>query len=147
MTLRIRRGHLADLSAVSQLLEGAGLPTADLKSAHELQTWVLEAKNSIVGVIGLERFGSEALLRSLAVAPEYRKHGLGQELVGRLEQDAQADGIKQLILLTETAEPFFSRLGYAITDRRDVSKDVKLTEEFRALCPASAVCMSKSLHA
>lgn len=147
MTLRIRRGHLADLSAVSQLLEGAGLPTADLKSAHELQTWVLEAKNSIVGVIGLERFGSEALLRSLAVAPEYRKRGLGRELVARLEQDAQADGVKHLILLTETAEPFFRGRGYAVTDRRDVSEEVKQTAEFRSLCPVSAVCMRKALYA
>ena len=146
MASSIRRGQLADLPTVSRLLESVGLPTTDLKSALELQTWVLDAKNSIVGVIGLEGFGSEALLRSLAVASEYRKRGLGRELVARLEQDAHADGIKQLILLTETAEPFFRGLGYAVTDRRDVSEDVKQTAEFRSLCPVSAGCMSKSLH-
>ena len=142
----IRRGRAADLSAVSQFLDAAGLPTADLASAHEFQSWVLEEKGLILGVIGLERFGREALLRSLAVAPEQRKRGLGHELVARLEHEAQGDGIAHLVLLTETAESFFQRLGYAVTDRGHVSEAVKQSAEFRTLCPVSAVCMSKALR-
>lgn len=79
------------------------------------------------------------------MASEQRKRGLGHELVARLEQDAQAVGIQQLILLTETAEAFFRRLGYTITDRSQVSDDGKQSAEFRILCPVSAVCMSKVL--
>ncbi len=141
----IRRGHSADLAAVAQLLASAGLPTADLASAHDFQSWVIEAKGSILGVIGLERFGREALLRSLAVASEHRQRGLARKLVARLEHDAQAVGIQQLVLLTETAEAFFRRLGYSIADRSQVSDDVKQSAEFRILCPVSAVCMSKVL--
>ena len=100
----------------------------------------------ILGVIGLERFGSDALLRSLAVSPDHRKRGLGQELVARLEHDAQAEGIQRLVLLTETAEAFFRRLGFAVTDRSHVSDGVKQSAEFRSLCPISAICMSKALH-
>jgi len=108
--------------------------------------WVLEARDSLLGVIALERFGTDALLRSLAVAPEYRKRGLGHELVARLEQDAQADGVEQLVLLTQTAEPFFRNLGYDIIDRRCVSEELKQSAEFRSLCPASAVCMRKAIR-
>lgn len=147
MSASIRRGHSTDLVAVVQLLRSAGLPTADLSSAHEIRTWVLEQQGGISGVVGLERFGSEALLRSLAVAPEHRKRGLGHELVARLERDAQAEGIQQLVLLTETAESFFRSLGYAVTDRRNVSDEVQQSAEFRSLCPASAICMSKALSA
>lgn len=143
---KIRRGHSADLSAVLQLLNGAGLPTADLQSAHEFQSWMLEEKGSILGVIGLERFGGAALLRSLAVAPEHRKRGIGRELVAHLELEAKSEGIKQLVLLTETAEAFFRGLGYAVTDRSLVSDAVKQSVEFRSLCPVSAICMSKSLR-
>jgi amino-acid N-acetyltransferase len=142
----IRPADSGDLLSAAQLLQDAGLPTADLVSAHEFQSWVIEEQGSILGVIGLERFGREALLRSLAVAPEYRKRGLGQELVARLEHDAQAQGIEQLVLLTETAQAFFQRLGYAPFDRSQVSDDVKQSAEFRALCPASAICMRKNLH-
>ncbi|MEP6884170.1 MAG: arsenic resistance N-acetyltransferase ArsN2 [Gammaproteobacteria bacterium] len=145
MTPNIRRGKPTDLAAVSQLLQVAGLPTTDLASAHEFQIWIVESGASILGVIGLERFGREALLRSLAVAPEQRKRGLGHQLVARLEQDAWGDGIQQLILLTETADAFFRSLGYVVTNRSYVSKEVKQSAEFQSLCPVSAVCMSKAI--
>ena len=139
----IRGGQSTDLPAALALLQGAGLPTADLPSAPVLKMWVLEASDSLVGVIALERFGADALVRSLVVAPAYRKRGFGRELVARLEQDAQADGVEQLVLLTESAEQFFRGLGYDVIDRRDVSEGLKQSAEFRSLCPASAVCMSK----
>ena len=141
----IRRGKLADLAAALTLLQGAGLPTEDLTSAPGLHLWVLCAEKSLVGVIGLERFDAGALLRSLAVEPAHQRRGLGRQLVARLEHDARADGVQQLVLLTETAEAFFRRLGYEAIDRRYVSEDLKQSAEFRALCPASAVCMTKSL--
>ena len=141
----IRRGRATDLPTVLVLLEGARLPTADVTSVDELPMWVLEERAAIVGVIALERFGSEALLRSLTIAPEYRKRGFGRELVARLEESARADNIQRLVLLTETAEAFFRGLGYSVIDRRHVSDRLKQSAEFRSLCPASATCMSKTL--
>jgi amino-acid N-acetyltransferase len=142
---QIRRSQPGDLAAVRDLLQGAGLPTDDLMCAAGLQICVLEAEGLVAGVIGLERFGAGGLLRSLAVAPEYRGRGLGHELVAQLERDAQAGGVERLVLLTETAEAFFRRLGYVPTERRNVPDAIKQSAEFRSLCPASAVCMSKSL--
>ena len=146
MTPIIRRGESSDLPAIRQLLDKAGLPTSDLTTADGIQTWVFEASPSLVAVIGLERFGEEALLRSLAVTPEHRGRGLGRELVARVERDANAGGVARLVLLTQTAEAFFRDLGYSVTDRRNVSDGVKQSAEFRSLCPASAVCMSKALQ-
>jgi amino-acid N-acetyltransferase len=142
---RVRQAQTADMAAVLALLESARLPTADLHSAQQLTIWVLEGQTSLLGVVALERFGTEALLRSLAIAPEYRKRGFGQGLVARLERDARESGIKQLVLLTETAQQFFSRLGYSVVDRRSVSNEVQQSAEFRSLCPVSAVCMTKSV--
>lgn len=141
----IRRGQGADLAAVLALLQGAGLPTADLASAPGLHLWVLEAEESLFGVIGMERFGASALLRSLVVAPSYQGSGLGHQLVARLERDAQADGVEQLVLLTESAETFFRVIGYEPIDRRYVSEEIQQSAQFLSLCPASAVCMSKSI--
>jgi amino-acid N-acetyltransferase len=143
--LAIRRGETVDLPAVLKLLQGAGLPTEDLSSAPGLHLWVLEVEESLVGVIGLERFGASALLRSLAIAPEHRRRGWGQQLVDRLEHDASGAGVQRLVLLTETGKEFFHKLGYEILDRRCVSDDVQQSAEFRSLCPALALCMSKSL--
>ena len=141
----IRLGQDADLAAVLALLQTAGLPTADLASITRLHLWVLESDESLIGVIGMERFGARALLRSLAIAPSYRQRGLGHRLVAQLEREAQADDVEQLVLLTETAEQFFRAIGYEVIDRRHVPEDIKQSAEFRSLCPASATCMSKWL--
>ena len=142
---QIRRGQADDLAAVRDLLQRAGLPTDDLTWAPGLQVWVLEAEGLLAGVIGLERFGAGGLLRSLAVAPEFQHRGLGHQLVGQLEHDARAGGVEQLVLLTQTAEAFFRGLGYGVIDRRYVPDELKHSEEFRSLCPATAVCMTKAL--
>ena len=142
----IRSGQPADMPAVVTLLAAVGLPTADLTQVQRLQMWVAEAADSLFGVIALEPFGSQALLRSLAVTPGYRKRGLGRELVARVEHEAKAEGIQQLVLLTETAEAFFLKLGYELTNRTDVREEVKQSAEFRSLCPVSAVCMTKALR-
>lgn len=143
---RIRRGSLADLSAVELLLMSAGLPTDDIRSIPGLLTWVAEADASLRGVIALEPFGHEGLLRSLAVAPNARGHGLGRGLVAQVEGDARTEGVRKLVLLTQTAEMFFRDLGYQTVSRDDVSDAVKRSAQFRSLCPASATCMAKVLH-
>jgi amino-acid N-acetyltransferase len=139
----IRNATEADLPAVLALLHTAQLPTTDIVSADQPQIGVLTQRCSIVGAIALERFGSEALLRSLVVAPEYRNRRFGCELVARVEESARAAHISRLVLLTETAEPFFRKLGYSTTHRQYVSDALKQSAEFGSLCPASATCMSK----
>ena len=143
----IRRGGLPDLLVLMRLLQSAGLPTEDLTRTTSIDFWIIEADGSIVGTIGLERFEKSGLLRSLAVAPEHRRHGLGRQLVERLERDAYNSGIDRLVLLTETAERFFAGLGYSVTGRQSAPDAVRGSAEFRNLCPASAVCMTKSLSA
>ena len=142
----IRQGLSADIAAVSKLLSEAGLPTQDLTSAACLQLWVLETQGDVIGAIGIEHFGANALLRSLVIAPAYQRRGLGNRLVAQLEQAVQAQGVQQLILLTETAEPFFSKNGYKAIARQHVPVEVLQSAEFRSLCPATATCMTKTLE-
>ncbi len=141
----IRRSRSAELPLLLELLEREGLPTADLRNNTRLDFWVLHAGDSLAGVIALERFGSDALVRSLAVSPEFRQRGLGSRLLEHLEDDARANGVKRLVLLTETAESFFRRHGYALIDRSTAGVLVKESAEFRSLCPVSAICMTKVL--
>lgn len=143
----MRRCSGPDLPAVLSLLQRARLPTQDLTSSPGLQLWVLESEGQLLGVIGLERYGPGALLRSLAIVPEYQRHGFGNELVSRLEDAARSAGVKRLVLLTETADAFFRRLGYEPIDRSYVPEEIRQSAEFRSLCPASAACLAKSLIA
>lgn len=133
-----------DLLAIRALLERAGLPTGDLESARP-QFAVIHQDGQVVAAGALQRFAAAALLRSVVVAPERRGRGLGRSVVSELERLARAAGINRLILLTQTAADFFARHGYRTIERSSAPEDMQASEEFRSLCPSSAVCMAKSL--
>lgn len=144
MTLTIRPATSADLKPSAELLAAAGLPVADL-SVDRL-AFVAEKEEMFQGVIGLERYGNKALLRSLAVASEARGSGIGPALVTALEVACIADGVQELWLLTIDAEPFFASLGYGVRLRTEAPDEIRNTAEYSALCPDDAVLMSKQLQ-
>jgi amino-acid N-acetyltransferase len=132
-----------DLIRIRALLERSGLPTSDLESARP-EFAVIRENGEVVAAGALQRFGSTALLRSVVVASDRRGIGLGQAIVSELERLARAAHISQLILLTQTAADFFARQGYHVIERSSAPRDMQASEEFRSLCPSSAVCMAKS---
>jgi amino-acid N-acetyltransferase len=97
------------------------------------------------GVVGLEIYGTDALLRSLAVDPVARGRGCARALVAQAEQYAQQRGVRRLYLLTTSAADFFARLGYKRLERDGAPAAIRTTSEFAALCPASSVFMVKEL--
>ena len=133
-----------DMVVVRLLLEQAGLPTSDLTTSKPEFT-VLWDDRRIVAAGALEPFGSAALVRSVVVAGDRRRAGLGRIMVQELEKVARAARIGTLILLTQTAAQFFVCHGYRVIERSDVPRDVQESAEFRSLCPASATCMMKVL--
>ena len=67
------------------LLTACDLPTTDLDPRHFDHFWGWGPVDNPQGVIGLELYGSVALLRSLAVAAEVRGTGVGNALVAAAE--------------------------------------------------------------
>jgi amino-acid N-acetyltransferase len=145
-TPALRPATPSDLAAVRQLLANSGLPDAGLEellTAHASDFVVAESPTQLVGVAGLEVRGDDALLRSVAVHPDWRAHGVGRELVKRLVCMAEARGLRALYLLTMTAEHYFPRFGFEVVARGAVPPAIADTLEFRSACPASAVAMAR----
>ena len=140
----LRAADSQDTQGIRLLLERNGLPTSDLASSRP-EFIVAHDGAELIGAGALERFGAVALLRSVVVAADRRGTGLGQRIVQEIEQRARYSGIEQLVLLTQTAAPFFERHGYRVIERGAAAPAVQASEEFRSLCPASSVCMSKAL--
>lgn len=140
-----RRATDAEIPAIVGLLRQASLPTLDLEGYAPVEFWVTTNGNRVTGAIGLERHGSDGLLRSLVVDPAARDRGLGRALVDAVERDARASGIERLVLLTQTAKSFFEHRGYEQAARDSITGDVAQSSEFRTLCPASATCMTRVL--
>ena len=136
----------ADFPPIRDLLGAAGLPTSDLESAQP-EFLVIRDGGVVVGAGALQIFGPVALLRSVVVAPDRRRHGYGERLVEALELRAARRQIHELVLLTTTAASFFERAGYRAIERGNAPAALQETDEFRSLCPSAATCMSKSLAA
>lgn len=129
-----------------RLLSGADLPTEDLTREKLKNFLVARSQDDIViGAIGIELMKDVGLLRSLVIHPSHRRCGLGKLLTSELETFALTKGVKALYLLTRTAADFFLRSGYHITLRETVPKDIANTEEFKDICPSSAVCLHKKI--
>ena len=142
----LRPAKSSDLPRVERLLTESKLPLDGVKEA--LPTFaVAELGDDLVGVAGLEICCDDALLRSVAVRPEWRSKGVGRALVTRLIADAESRGLRALYLLTTTAESYFPSFGFNKIKRDDVPDAVRETKEFTEACPASATVMSKLLKA
>ena len=138
----VRPGEEPD---VLRLIADCQLTTEDLSAAMLQDFIVCRRGNRIIGVVGLEVTKHGALLRSLAVAEGDRNQGVGGGLVGSAERYARSRGARTLYLLTMTAESFFARHHYRVFERSAAPEGIQATNEFKTLCPDSAVCMRKDL--
>jgi amino-acid N-acetyltransferase len=142
--VNLRSASSADLPAVLGLLAGSNLPTAGV--AENLADFLLaENDNQLIGVAGLELYGESALLRSVAVAESWRGSGVGRTLIERALAVTRERGIKDVFLLTTTAEHYFPRFGFACVDRNCVAPEIQASTEFKGACPESATVMRKTL--
>ncbi|MGN0788529.1 MAG: GNAT family N-acetyltransferase [Christensenellales bacterium] len=64
-----------------------------------------------------DRDSSTYKLGRIAVVKEYRKHGLGVEVVKELERIAKAQGAKTLLISAQVrSQGFYEKCGYSATD-------------------------------
>ena len=133
-------------AAVEALLAEAGLPTSDLRGAGPVRLLGVRRGERLVGVVGVEAHGTVGLLRSLAVAPDCRKAGLGKALVADAQAWARTLGIDTLYLLTTTADKFFEGQGYSAIARAEAPAAIAASAQFAALCPAWSIFMRKALR-
>jgi amino-acid N-acetyltransferase len=140
MPLALRPADLADLAACRGLVDACGLPLVGLEHGFP-GGYVVAVDPILVGCAGVELYGAAGLLRSVAVAPEARRRGLGERLTRDRIAHARSMRLESLWLLTTTAPDYFSRLGFAPVDRAAAPESLRRSAEFAEACPASAACM------
>jgi amino-acid N-acetyltransferase len=144
---RIRDLHAGDMPAARRLLVAADLPVEDLDDESIMLVGAFEGslvggfEGSLLGVIGLQRCGGIALLRSLAVAPAQRGNGMARALCERVFDLADN---REVWLLTTTAHDYFTKLGFTAVPREQAPAEIRATSQFSSLCPASAHVMRRA---
>ncbi len=141
MSIQITPANPSDLHAVQTLLTEAQLPVEGVRQ-HFADFFVACQDEEIVGCVGLEKYGDCALLRSLAVAPNWRNQKLGLHLTQQVLSYAQANTVKEVVLLTTTAADFFTRhFGFLPTSRLLFEDKLKNSPEWTLTSCASASCL------
>jgi amino-acid N-acetyltransferase len=143
-TTMIRGAEPSDRERVESLLVASGLPLDGVVD-HFSSFFVVDDGDEIVGVAGVELYGKDALLRSVAVSSHTKGTGVGTLLTRRAIDEACARGARAIYLLTTTAEQFFPRFGFERVSREEVPEGVRVSREFQGACPASATVMRRAL--
>lgn len=131
MELTIRQARSDDATAISQVIvaavresNGQDYPASVIESVvayftPERMIGLLEQRLVFVALRGSEIVGTGALdgntVRSLFIAPQQQRKGIGKALMRRVEKTALQRGIEVLLVPSSlTAESFYACLGYRL---------------------------------
>ena len=146
--ITVRCATLADARVIADLVnlgerEGQLLPRSIESIRARIGDWMVAEDNSparsrrVIGVGSLVVMNHALVeVRSLAVAPEYRKYGIGGRIVNALVDEARVRGIPTVFALTR-AVLFFEKLGFIITEKENFPEKV-----WRdcSICPVQFAC-------
>lgn len=119
------------LGPIVRLLDELGLDTSDIDESKLSEFLALENEHGLIGCVGLEVFGEDAVLRSLAVATEGRGIGYGWMLADTVINMARFRGVKRLYLVTEKASDFFAeKHGFRVVDMSTAPEPVAASTTF-----------------
>ena len=142
----LRNARIEDRAAICCLLSEEDLPTQDLSDEAFEHFVVCRVNDVVAGVVGLERHGSSALVRSLVVSGQYRSRGIAARLLLRIERRAQESGVTSLFALTTTAQRYLEGKGFVVIERSQVPEAIRASAQFSELCPDSAHCLVKFIN-
>lgn len=115
---QVRAARIADVPEIHHLLElyatkGNLLPRTMNELYRHLRDFFVIEMNGRVGAIGALEIFTEDLgeVRSLVVAEEYERQGLGRLMVQRIIAESRHMGLRRLMALTYVPG-FFHKLGF-----------------------------------
>lgn len=146
IALVLRSATAQDWPVIADLLQAAALPL-DGARGHLDDFAVGTISGRIACAVGLEIYGTDALLRSFVVAEQFRGMGYGLALMQKIRQMANERGVSQLYLLTTTAADYFGALGFVAASREAVPEALQQSREFHGACPASATLLTAQTSA
>lgn len=142
-SLLIRAARAEDLDTVLGLLREASLPEAGVTESFG-SFMIATRGDQVVGSCGLERYGEDGLMRSVVVAPELQRSGVGRALTEYALSRAREQRLTKVYLLTTTARSYFETLGFQVVPREQAPAGIRGSWEFSNGCPSSATFMARS---
>jgi N-acetylglutamate synthase-like GNAT family acetyltransferase len=139
--VEVGQARESEYEAADALVAGSGLPLDDLDRCRATQ-YVVRDGAAIVATAALEVRGRDAILRSVAVDPDWRGQRLGERIVSHAIAAAREADLRALYLLTETAADFFPRFGFVVEARAAAPPAIQASAEYGFVCGSHAVPMA-----
>lgn len=129
MKFAIRRMTIDDVSAVVELDQKSfSLPWPERSFRFELtdnpasRCWVAELEGQIVGMIVVWLLVDEAHIATIATHPDYRRKGIGKQLLSHALRHLMDEGARSSFLEVResnyAAQDLYRKFGYEETGRR-----------------------------
>jgi amino-acid N-acetyltransferase len=131
---------------ISELLLSAGLVPVGLDSDNLHFFYQQNDCGEIIGVVGVEVYAPNSLLRSLAVREDMRNNGIARSLINEAIEFARSIKSYNLYLLTETIGKTMYRYGFRDIPREQVSDDLLASPFFNGICPCCSQLMHKNIQ-
>jgi amino-acid N-acetyltransferase len=117
---RVREAGVDDVAALVALISPLEADGTLVRRGRELlereidRFSVVEYDNMLIGCAALYPFTEDnaAELACLAVVPEYRRSGLGEQLLARIERRARTQRLERLFVLTTRTSHWFRERGF-----------------------------------
>jgi protein-tyrosine-phosphatase/N-acetylglutamate synthase-like GNAT family acetyltransferase len=138
----IAPANAEDRREIEALMISAGLP---LEGLDHTELVLARIAGHLVGASGLEHWGGEWLLRSVAVATEHRNSGIAELLVRDRLCAAQLGGAKAVHLLTTGARGYFERLGFTSIERATLPKPLQRSTQLAIPACSTAIAMVRPI--
>ena len=117
--------HVAQIAELERLCFSAPWSENAVRGelTNPLSLWVVAVDGQkVAGYVGSQSVMGEADMMNLAVAPEFRRNGIGRQLVERLITQLRNNGVSSLTLevraSNDAARNLYENLGFAQVGRR-----------------------------
>ena len=123
-----RQAKFSDVEEIYNLIAGYASQGIMLPKPHNvlyetIREFIVAEEIStkkIIGTGALHLTWNElAEVRSMAIQPEYKRHGIGAEIVKKLLEEGKEVGVKKFFTLTYSPE-FFQSLGFKTTTKESL---------------------------
>ena len=146
--MEIRKASMQDIPAIVALINGYAakgimLPRTEFEMSENMRDFMVAYDGNKLAGCGALHFYSPTMgeIRSLAVAEEFQKHGVGRQIVDGLVHEAKLYGLDAVFAFTYV-DSFFAKAGFQQVERGELPlkawKDCLRCPKFQA-CDEIAV--------
>lgn len=136
----IRQAKQKDVGSLTDLLDSANLHTVGIEK-HVSHFFVVEQleKEKLVGMIGMEVYASDGLLRSFVIERPQGDIKLSLALLNTILSYAESLDIQRVYLVTKQGSPFLTEFGFREISASQLPAKVVASDYFKQVHPQGLV--------